>query len=159
MTRAAVQVRAAPCDLPFAVPPVQRLHAPSSDTTPHGVLRRPNRPVNSGVQSLVAPFDDGARQPAKDNLDQASLVDSAAGSVHVEDPHAHALHRRRELSQLHTQLPADVLACLLIQFDPYFANVGRDAEGALTITRTLSWSRDVGWKRSPFLSAGRDIHV
>ena len=52
---------------------------------------------DSRVRCHVAPFDDDARQPAEDDLDQASLIDSAARSVDIKDPHAHALDRGRKL--------------------------------------------------------------
>ncbi len=101
--------------------------------------RCPHRRVTGRLQRQVAPFDDDAWQPAEDNLDQASLIDSTARSIEIEESHAHTLDRRRELSQLHAQFPADVLARVLVEFDFFFANVCKAP--SMSACRAASWAK------------------
>jgi hypothetical protein len=70
---------------------VHGLHASSADTAPHDVACCSHCRVNGRLQRHVTPFDDDAWQPAEDNLDHASLIDSTARSIDIEESHAHTL--------------------------------------------------------------------
>jgi hypothetical protein len=101
----------------------ERFRASALKRLPHRSFRPGESAIDRRLESRLLVLEEHARKVAQDYFDPAQLIHAAARSIHVLYADTDALNGGRELPELFSELPANVLFFVATEIHSHHADV------------------------------------